>query len=183
MRPSVPIDSYSITWKLPSRRLLRCARDLRQREPALDYDTDATYKVSPQRLLWHLQKLGFRGQLNEYLGVFWWNQRKRASGYNGIDVVWNSADVMFSGTWQPGETATLRIGGASGFAPQKIVTTWDTAATIAAHFVYYINSASVSMWAEDLGSGHLVIHPERRTGATRSMRVHKPTVGSPSPEI
>ncbi len=48
--------------------------------PALDYDTDATYKVSPQRLMWHLTKLGFRGQINEYLGVFWWNQRKRVGG-------------------------------------------------------------------------------------------------------
>ena len=47
--------------------------------PALDFDTDATYKVSPQRLLWHLLKLGFAGQINEYLGVFWWNQRKRVN--------------------------------------------------------------------------------------------------------
>ncbi|MBV9680067.1 MAG: hypothetical protein JO185_27280, partial [Acidobacteriaceae bacterium] len=39
--------------------------------PALDFDTDATYKVSPQRLLWHFSKLGFAGQINEYLGVFW----------------------------------------------------------------------------------------------------------------
>ena len=61
--------------------------------PALDFDTDATYKMSPQRLLWHLQKLGFRGQLNEYLGVFWWNQRKRAGG------AWNSAVVAFGGVW------------------------------------------------------------------------------------
>ena len=126
--------------------------------PALDYDTDATYKVSPQRLLWHLQKLGFRGQLNEYLGVFWWNQRKRASGYNGVNVVWNGADVILSDGWAAGDIATIRIGGKDGFAMHKSVTAWDTAETIADHFVYYVNAASVSMWAEKVAPGHIRIN-------------------------
>jgi hypothetical protein len=121
--------------------------------PALDYDTDATYKVSPQRLLWHLTKLGFRGQVNEYLGVFWWNQRKRAGG------LWNSATVTFGGTWANGDVATVSLGsGASRFPIRKSVTTWDTNDTIATHFAQYINSASVSMWAEKTGSGQLTIH-------------------------
>ncbi|MFL6414803.1 MAG: hypothetical protein ACJ74Y_03935, partial [Bryobacteraceae bacterium] len=121
--------------------------------PALDYDTDATYKVSPQRLLWHLTKLGFRGQINEYLGVFWWNQRKRAGG------LWNSATVNFGGTWAPGDIVTVALGtGASRFPIHKSVTTWDTVDTIATHFAQYINSASVSMWAEKTGAGQLTIH-------------------------
>ncbi|MBV9610954.1 MAG: hypothetical protein JO091_00710, partial [Acidobacteriaceae bacterium] len=117
--------------------------------PALDFDTDATYKVSPQRLLWQLLKLGFRGQLNEYLGVFWWNQRKRAAG------VWNSAVVTFGGSWADKESATLTIG---TFTMTKSVITWDTADTIAQHFVLYINCASISMWAEKTGSGQITIH-------------------------
>ena len=117
--------------------------------PALDFDTDATYKMSPQRLLWHIQKLGFRGQLNEYLGVFWWNQRKRSGG------VWNSAVVTFGGTWANGDKAQFSIG---GFTMTKSVITWDTLDTIAQHFVAYINSASVSMWAEKTGAGQLTIH-------------------------
>ena len=117
--------------------------------PALDFDTDATYKMSPQRLLWHLQKLGFRGQLNEYLGVFWWNQRKR------IGDVWNSAIVTFGGPWANGDTAQVSIG---GFTMTKSVITWDTPDTIAQHFVFYINSASVSMWAEKTGTGEITIH-------------------------
>ncbi|MBV9085195.1 MAG: hypothetical protein JOZ62_21170 [Acidobacteriaceae bacterium] len=117
--------------------------------PALDFDTDATYKVSPQRLLWHLTKLGFRGQIEEYMGVFWWNQRKRIGG------AWNSAVITFAGTWTPGDSAVVAIG---GFRPAKSVTTWDTVDTIAAHFVYYINAASVSMWAEKTGNGQLTIH-------------------------
>jgi hypothetical protein len=117
--------------------------------PALDFDTDATYKMSPQRLLWHLQKLGFRGQLNEYLGVFWWNQRKR------IGDLWNSAVVTFGGPWANGDTAQISIG---GFTMTKSVITWDTPDTIAQHFVFYINSASVSMWADKTGTGEITIH-------------------------
>lgn len=130
--------------------------------PALDWDTDATYKVSPSRLMWHLQKLRFRGQLNEYFGVFWWNQRKRGGSYQ-----WSSATVTFSNQFAAGDTATLRIGAIdnpdptksiAGFVMQKAVTELDTPDSIAAHFVYYINSASVSMWAERSGPGALTIH-------------------------
>ena len=115
---------------------------------ALDFDTDATYKVSPQRLLWHMNKLGFGGQLNEYLGVYWWNQRKRVGGSS------NSAVIVLSGTWAPGEAVSINIG---GLVFQKAVTQWDTTDTIAAHFVYYINSASVSMYAQKTGTGQLTI--------------------------
>lgn len=117
--------------------------------PALDFDTDATYKLSPQRVLWQLLKLGFQGQLNEYLGVFWWNQRKRVSG------VWNSAVVTFGPTWENNDIASLTIG---TFKMTKSVITWDTADTIAQHFVFYINSASISMWAEKTGEGEITIH-------------------------
>ncbi len=48
--------------------------------PALDYSTDHTYKLPPARILWGLDKLGLRGPLNEYIGVFWWNQRCRNGG-------------------------------------------------------------------------------------------------------
>jgi hypothetical protein len=117
--------------------------------PALDFDTDATYKMSPQRLLWHLLKLGFRGQLNEYLGVFWWNQRKRAGGS------WNSAVVTFQGPWADNEFVQIIIG---GFTIYKSVIYWDTPDTIAQHFVFYINSATISTWAEKTGTGEITIH-------------------------
>jgi hypothetical protein len=118
--------------------------------PALDFDTDATYKMSPQRLLWQLIKLGFQGQINEYLGVFWWNQRTR------VDGVWNSATINFNGlTWADGDRATVSIG---AFTMLKSVIAWDTPETIAQHFVFYINSATVSMWAEKTGPGQLTVH-------------------------
>ena len=115
---------------------------------ALDFDTDATYKVSPQRLLWHMQKLGFNGQLNEYIGVYWWNQRKR------IGAQISSAKVNFGGTFSPGDSAAITIG---TFSILKSVTQWDTLETIAAHFVYYINASSVSVWAQKTGTGELTI--------------------------
>ncbi len=116
---------------------------------ALDFDTDATYKVSPQRLLWHLRKLGLMGQMNEYVGVYWWNQRRRVGGIS------NSAVVTFGGTWAAGDIATIMIG---GFAYKKKVVAGDTSDTIASHFVYYINSGSVGTWAEKTGAGQLTIH-------------------------
>jgi hypothetical protein len=84
--------------------------------PALDFDTDATYKMSPQRLLWHLLKLGFRGQLNEYLGVFWWNQRKRAGDS------WNSAVITFQGPWADNEFIQIIIGGFTIYKSSSIGT-------------------------------------------------------------
>ena len=41
---------------------------------ATDFDTDATYKLSPQRLVWNIQKLGLLGEIDHYCGVFWWKQ-------------------------------------------------------------------------------------------------------------
>ena len=41
---------------------------------ATDFDTDNTYKLSPQRLVWNIQKLGLVGEIDHYCGVFWWKQ-------------------------------------------------------------------------------------------------------------
>ena len=126
--------------------------------PALDFDTDATYKVSPQRLLWHLNKLGFAGQINEYVGVFWWNERKR------VNSIWNSVVITFSGAWAPGDIVTLSFDSAAELqgAPvpllNKTVTSWDTSDTIANHFVFYINAGSIITRAEKTGSGQLTIY-------------------------
>ncbi len=139
---------------------------------ALDFDTDATYKVSPQRLLWHMQKLGFAGQLNEYVGVYWWNQRKRING-SCTSVV-----VTFSGTFSPGDSATLTIG---TFPILKSVTQWDTLDTIAAHFVYYINASSVSTWAQKTGTGQLTISTRTPLYADNFSAAVVSSAGSVSP--
>lgn len=122
---------------------------------AIDGDTDATYKQSPARLLWAMQKLGLMGRINHYLGVFFWNQRVRTGG------VWQSATVTFGGTWADGDSAFITIG---GFAFGKSVfrdagdTDAEALATLAQHFAYYINQTSIEMWAAVTGTGQLTIY-------------------------
>ncbi len=135
---------------------------------ALDFDTDATYKVGPQRLLWHMNKLGFAGQLNEYVGVYWWNQRKRLGGG------FNSAIVTFSGSWAAGDAAIVNIGGLKFL---KAVTALDTVDTIAGHFAYYVNSASVSTWAEKTGAGQVTIFTRTPNFASETLAVSAMSVG------
>jgi hypothetical protein len=115
---------------------------------ALDFDTDATYKMPPARLLWAMGKLGLNAQVNEYLGVFWWAQRVAFGG------VTSSAVVSFGGTWAAGDVANVETG---TFTMRKDVSTWDTSITIAQHFAYYINSASIEMFASADGAGNLTI--------------------------
>ena len=100
--------------------------------PATDFDTDHSYRLSPERLVWMLSRLGFAGMLDHYLGVFWWNQRKRVGGTFPVAV------VTFSGTWVSGDAAFLNI---SGSTIGKSVFPADNSSSIAAHFAYFINSS------------------------------------------
>ncbi len=68
---------------------------------ALDFDTDQTYMLSPSRLLWIMNKLGYAGPINEYLGVFWWNQRVSSGGTP------STAQVTFAGGFAGGDSIVL----------------------------------------------------------------------------
>jgi hypothetical protein len=59
---------------------------------AMDFDTDHGYKKPPAWHLWQLQKLGFKGHADVYMGVFWNNKRRR------INATYPYATVVFSGT-------------------------------------------------------------------------------------
>jgi hypothetical protein len=109
--------------------------------PALDYSTDHTYKLSPARILWIFDALGFQAPLNEYIGVFWWNQRKRV----GAEL--RETRFTFNGTWIEGDALFLKIGENETFELGKYVTANDTPATIAKHFAQFINGYSVAVWA------------------------------------
>ena len=115
---------------------------------ATDFDTDHSYKLTPQRLVWNLDKLGFRARLNHYVGVFWWNQRVR------VGATWKTWTVTFGGTWADGDAAFLVIGGTT---MGKSVFPADTVSTIAAHFAYFINEIFVGVWAEAT-AGELKVH-------------------------
>jgi hypothetical protein len=109
---------------------------------ACDYGTDHAYKLSPQLLVWAIRKLGLVGEINHYVSVFWWNQRKRSGGF------FPSVTVMYGGTWADGDEAFLVIGGTT---LGKSVFPADTVESIAAHFAYYINETFVGVWAEAAG--------------------------------
>jgi hypothetical protein len=109
---------------------------------ATDYDTDATCKLSPQRLIWNLQKLGLMGEIDHYAGVFWWKQSTRT------DANFPVAIVTFVGMWADQDVIWLHIGtGAIG----KTVFPTDTPVTIATHFAYFINATLVGVWASASG--------------------------------
>lgn len=117
---------------------------------ALDYGTDHTYKLPPGRVVGMLDAMGLRGPMNEYVSVFWWNQRKRVGG------VFATLTVQFGGTWADGDAAFLSIG---AFTMGKSVFPADTISTIAAHFAHFINGTLVAMWAETTATpGELLIH-------------------------
>ena len=109
--------------------------------PALDYSTDHTYKLPPERLLWIFDGLGYNGPMNEYLGVFWWNQRKRKG------AVFPSVTVQFNGSFVSGDQVFLNIGGQTC---GKTVFPSESTAVIARHFEYFINANYVGVWAKAL---------------------------------
>jgi hypothetical protein len=121
---------------------------------ALDYDTDQTYKLSPQRLLWNLDLLGLHRPLNKHLRVFWWNQRKCVGG------AVSTATAIFSG-WRAlvgGGVAWLQFGGRfqndseQGTLVGKTNFPADTDDGIAAHFAAFINSKLVGVFATARGN-------------------------------
>jgi hypothetical protein len=121
---------------------------------ATDYDTDATYKMSPQRLLWGIQKSGLVGEIDHYAGVFWWKQAARVGGS------FPSATVTFGGTWADGDVVWLGIGSSN---LGKSVFPADTSSTIAAHFADFINATLVGVWAS--AAGAVLTITTRSTGA------------------
>ena len=110
--------------------------------PALDFDTDHTYKLPPERVVWMLDRLGYAGPVNEYLGVFWWNERTRSGGS------FSTGQVTFGGTFAGGETVFLTV---NGTTLGKTVFPADSVSTIAYHFAAYLNSAFVGVWASASG--------------------------------
>lgn len=111
--------------------------------PATDFDTDHAYRLSPERLIWMLTNLGYAGEINHYLGVFWWNQRTRVGGSFPV------ATVTFGGTWNSGDIAIVIIGGET---IEKTVFPADTLSSIAAHFSYYINELFTGVQATVSGA-------------------------------
>lgn len=111
--------------------------------PALDYSTDHTYKLPPARIWWLLDQMGCQGPLNQYLGVFWWNERRREGG------LLPKVTLQFNGPFTAGSQAFLNIGGQ---LCGKTLLQDEPAASVARHFEYFINSTYVAVFARASGN-------------------------------
>lgn len=121
------------------------------RSAALDYDTDATYKIAPQRVLWQLERMGFEGDVNLFEGNFFHYQRRKRVGTGKRNVY----QATFTGPWTTGDAVFVQLG---GIDVGKSVFPTDTGATIARHFSYSINASFVGVYATHSGDV-LTIHP------------------------
>ena len=128
--------------------------------PALDFDTDHTYKLPPARLMWILDQLGYAGSLNEYLGVFWWNERVLLGGSL------STAQVTFGGSITAGDTTTLSI---NGTLLTKTIFLTDTFDTVALHFAAFVNGAFTGVWAS--ASGPVLTLTARSSGSPYTITV------------
>jgi hypothetical protein len=122
--------------------------------PALDFDTDHSYKLPPARLMWIMDQLGYAGPMNEYLGVFWWNERKQ------VGASFPTAQVTFSSGFADGDGISLTL---NGTLISKSIFPADTPATIALHFAASINSSFTGVRAS--AAGGILTVTGRSTGS------------------
>jgi hypothetical protein len=111
---------------------------------ATDFDTDNTYKLSPQRLVWSIQKLGLLGEIDHYCGVFWW---KQAVAQNPS---YPTCTVTFTGNWNDQDVVWLHVGGSA--IGKTVFGGQDNNNTIARHFANFINGIFDGVWASASGS-------------------------------
>jgi hypothetical protein len=107
---------------------------------AIDFDTDHGYKKPPAWHLWQLQKLGFKGHADVYMGVFWNNKRQR------IGASYPYATIDFSGDPAPGDVVSFSIGGTT---ISHAIGYGETLQQIVSHFRAAINGMFAGVWAND----------------------------------
>jgi len=116
---------------------------------ATDFDTDHSFKCSPQRLAWGIQKSGLTGRIDHYAGVFWWKQAIAAGG--AVPCVQVACSTTADGFLTIGDPKSWWTIGKSVFPT-------DTPETVAAHFSYFINEAASGIWADTDSNGTLRIY-------------------------
>ncbi len=107
---------------------------------AMDFDTDHGYKKPPAWHLWQLQKLGFKGHADVYMGVFWNNKRRR------INATYPYATVVFSGTPVAGDVVSFSIGGTT---ISHAIGYGETLQGIVSDMRAIINGMFSGVWADD----------------------------------
>lgn len=110
---------------------------------AMDYDTDQTYKLPPERALWIAQRMGFAGDIDFYAGVFFALKRIRTGGS------FRQAAVTVGGTLVSGDSCFIDVAGTNlGVG----ITSIDTTSTVAQRFVNAVNATFVGISASASGA-------------------------------
>jgi hypothetical protein len=106
---------------------------------ATDWDTDHSLALAPERTAWLIQKLGFRGRSNHYVGALWFYELWRPG------MQFASVTISFAGTPEFGQITSVSLGGT---VIQHANLTSETAESIAICFALLINAGSNSVWAQ-----------------------------------
>ena len=107
---------------------------------AIDFDTDHGYKKPPAWHLWQLQKLGFKGHADVYMGVFWNNKRRR------VGATYPYATIEFTGEPTPGDVVSITL---SGTTINHAIGYGETLQQIVSHVRATINGMFAGVWADD----------------------------------
>lgn len=121
---------------------------------AADFDTDQTYKISPARLLFIYQQLGYLGDLDFYRGVFFSEKRQRRGGTFHAAVITVAGTLNYGTDFGDGDQFFVVI---SGTSLGVSVFSQDTLDTIIYRFVDAINTLFVGIRAARTASGQLTI--------------------------
>jgi hypothetical protein len=105
---------------------------------ATDWDTDHTLVLSPERVAWNLEMLGFLGRANHYAGAILFYELVNPAN------LYSSGTVTFTGTPVFSQTVQLVI---DGTVFSRLTLTTDSNASIAQSFAYLINDGSTGVRA------------------------------------
>ena len=95
---------YDYLWPLIPQDVPEAPQTYENVSLAIDFDTDHGYKKPPAWHVWHLDKLGFRGHADVYMGVFWNNKRRR------VEATYPNCTVQV-GSWVPDDPFWINVSG------------------------------------------------------------------------
>jgi hypothetical protein len=123
---------------------------------AIDFDTDHGYKKPPAWHVWQLEKLGFRGHADVYMGVFWNNKRRR------VGATYPYAAIDFSGNPVCGDIVWISI---SGTRINHAIGFGETLQDIVSHLRAAINGMFAGVWADDNFGTSTTLHIQSKAPA------------------
>ena len=136
----VYFDFFEIAY--PSTQLPEFST-LNQTTLATDWDTDHSIALAAERTAWLLEKLGFHGRANHYVGAMWFYELYRPGH------IYASGTITFSGGPEFGKKTQVMLG-ATQIEHLNLI--GDTAESIAKCFELLINAGSTGVRASADGA-------------------------------